>query len=247
MGGTTALKVVKGNDSFSERMDVNMKRKLYIAYGSNMDTRQMALRCPTAKLIGSSEVEGYRLLFRGSKTGTYATIEKAEGYKVPIIIWEIGETDEINLDRYEGFPSFYYKKELTISVDGKRRKAIVYIMDESRPLGEPNYGYYEVIEEAYTKFHFDMDILEKALEDTIARGNTMDKKLTPELKLYKEEFDFLHKKIGELEWEIATIFYGRKAVTRSEIEILEDRLENYRANIGMLVEKIRDEVTPPVF
>ena len=71
----------------------------------------------------------------------------------------------------------------------------------------------------------------------------MEKKLTTELKLYKEEFDFLHKKIGELEWEIATIFYGRKAVTRSEIETLEDRLENYRANIGMLVEKIRNEVT----
>ena len=71
----------------------------------------------------------------------------------------------------------------------------------------------------------------------------MKKDLTPELKSYKEEFDFLHKKIGELEWEIATIFYGRKAVTRSEIETLEERLENYRVNTGMLVEKIRIEVT----
>lgn len=71
----------------------------------------------------------------------------------------------------------------------------------------------------------------------------MEKKLTPELKLYKEEFDFLHKKIGELEWQIATIFYRRKAIIRSEIEILEERLENYRANIGMLLEKVRDEVT----
>lgn len=71
----------------------------------------------------------------------------------------------------------------------------------------------------------------------------MEMKLTPKLKLYKEEFDFLHKKIGELEWEIATIFYGRKGVRASEIEMLRDQLENYRANIGMLVEKIRDEVT----
>lgn len=71
----------------------------------------------------------------------------------------------------------------------------------------------------------------------------MDKKLTPELNLYKEEFDFLHKKIGELEWEIATIFHGRKGVISSQMEILEDRLENYRANIGMLLEKIRDEIT----
>lgn len=168
-GGKTALKVVKGNDSLSERMDSNMKRKLYIAYGSNMDTRQMALRCTTAKLVGTSEVEGYRLLFRGSKTGAYATIEKAEGYKVPVLIWEIGEADEAKLDRYEGFPSFYYKKDLTVSVDGKRRKAMAYIMDERRPLGEPSYGYYEVIENAYTKLHFEMDILEEALEYTIAK------------------------------------------------------------------------------
>ncbi|URT71894.1 hypothetical protein [Cytobacillus firmus] len=70
----------------------------------------------------------------------------------------------------------------------------------------------------------------------------MEKKLTPELKKYKEEFDFLHKKIGELEWEIATIYYGRKVVASSKYETLEAQLENYRDNIGMLVEKIRDEV-----
>lgn len=70
----------------------------------------------------------------------------------------------------------------------------------------------------------------------------MEKKLTPELKSYKEEFDFLHRKIGELEWEIATIYYGRKAITGLEIDTLRDRLENYRANIEMLVEKIRVEV-----
>lgn len=71
----------------------------------------------------------------------------------------------------------------------------------------------------------------------------MEKKLTPKLKLYKEEFDFLHKQIGELEWELATIYYGRKAVASSEFETLEDRLANYRANIEMLVETIRNEVS----
>ena len=171
MGGRTALKVVKGNDSFSERMDANMKRKLYIAYGSNMDTSQMAFRCPTAKLIGTSEVEGYRLLFRGSQSGAYATIEEADGYKVPVLVWEIREMDEMKLDRYEGFPTFYYKKDLTVTVNGKREKAMAYIMDERRPLGEPSYQYYKVIEDAYAEFHFDMDILEKALEDTIAEGD----------------------------------------------------------------------------
>ena len=35
----------------------------------------------------------------------------------------------------------------------------------------------------------------------------MSKKLTPELEKLKEEYDFLHKRIGELEWEIATGFF----------------------------------------
>ncbi len=49
----------------------------------------------------------------------------------------------------------------------------------------------------------------------------MEKNLMPELKSLKEEFDFLHKKIGELEWELATIFYDRKAVRGIEIETVE--------------------------
>ncbi|WP_333649840.1 hypothetical protein [Lacrimispora sp.] len=71
----------------------------------------------------------------------------------------------------------------------------------------------------------------------------MAKNLTPKLKSLKEEFDFLHKKIGELEWEIATKYYGRKAILGSEIEELEDRLENYRANMEILMGNIRKEVT----
>lgn len=71
----------------------------------------------------------------------------------------------------------------------------------------------------------------------------MDKKLTPKLKELKGEFDFLHKKIGDLEWELATIFYGRKAVRNSEREELYAQLENYRENISILIEKIKEEVT----
>ena len=70
----------------------------------------------------------------------------------------------------------------------------------------------------------------------------MEKKLTPELKKLKEEFDFLHKMIGDLEWELATIYYGKKAIFRSESEDLEDRIDNYRANMALLIERIRQAV-----
>ena len=52
------------------------------------------------------------------------------------------------------------------------------------------------------------------------------KSVPPELKSYKEEFDFIHKKIGDLEWELATIYLGRKAILGSDIEKIEAQLEN---------------------
>lgn len=68
------------------------------------------------------------------------------------------------------------------------------------------------------------------------------KSMPPELKSYKEEFDFIHKKIGDLEWERATIYLGKKAIIRSDIEMIDEQLENYRENISILIEKVRNEV-----
>lgn len=148
-------------------------KKLYIAYGSNMDEGQMAYRCPTARLLGQAEVEGYRLLFKGSLTGAYATIEPQEGGRVPVLIWEIGERDEASLDRYEGYPSFYYKKDLTVQLGGQEVTAMVYIMDERRRLGEPSGAYYGVLERAYGKFGFPMEILRAALKAGREAGETL--------------------------------------------------------------------------
>lgn len=68
------------------------------------------------------------------------------------------------------------------------------------------------------------------------------KSMPPELKSYKEEFYFIHKKIGDLEWERATIYLGKKAIMRSDIEKIDEQLENYRENISILIEKVRYEV-----
>lgn len=68
------------------------------------------------------------------------------------------------------------------------------------------------------------------------------KSVPPELKSYKEEFDFIHKKIGDLEWERATIYFGKKAIMRSDIEMIDEQIENYRENIRILIEKVRNEV-----
>jgi len=148
-----------------------MKTKLYIAYGSNMDEGQMAFRCPGAKLRGVSVIENYRLIFKGSKTGAYATIEKEEGQKVPVVVWEIEPTDEHSLDRYEGFPTFYYKEWMELDLDGEKVQGMAYMMDQDRKLGQPSYHYYKTLQDAYERFGFDKTILEKALEDSSVEGD----------------------------------------------------------------------------
>ena len=149
-----------------------MKKKIYIAYGSNMSLEQMHWRCPEAEPIGKGIIKDYRLMFKGSKTGSYATIEKAGGFTVPIVLWAVSENDELLLDRYEGFPTFYYKQTLAFEFfdaqghSGRRRKSegMAYSMDEKRRLGTPTAKYYEVLAEGYRRFDFDECILQKALE-----------------------------------------------------------------------------------
>ncbi|MFA7010909.1 MAG: gamma-glutamylcyclotransferase family protein, partial [Bacilli bacterium] len=143
--------------------------KYYIAYGSNLNINQMKRRCPTARVIGTGFIEDYELLFKGSKTGGYLTIEKAEGKSLPVAIWKVTELDEQALDRYEGYPTFYYKADVEIDIKGiktgkeYRKKAFVYIMHEDRDVGMPSKYYVMTCLEGYKTFGFSPKYLEDAL------------------------------------------------------------------------------------
>lgn len=147
-------------------------KRYYIAYGSNLNIRQMRRRCPSARIIGTAELQGYELLFKGSRTGSYLTIEKKEGGAVSVAAWEVTAEDEQSLDRYEGFPDFYYKAEFILPIKGiisgkiRNRKCFVYIMHEDRPLGIPSDFYMDTCKEGYQDFGFD----EKNLEDAFERS-----------------------------------------------------------------------------
>lgn len=74
--------------------------RYYLAYGSNLDMERMGHRCPYAVPVGVTEIYGYRLLFKKSKTGCYATIEQDANESVPAVVWLLSEFDELLLDRY---------------------------------------------------------------------------------------------------------------------------------------------------
>lgn len=140
---------------------------LYIAYGSNLNLPQMAFRCPTAKVVGASEIKDYGLLFCGGRRNAVATVEPLKGSSVPVLLWTLKERDLQALDRYEGYPHLYRKEILDVELKGKTVPAMVYIMNEGHPYGSPSDYYLNVIMEGYKTAGFDTEILEQAVEKSI--------------------------------------------------------------------------------
>lgn len=140
-------------------------RKLYVAYGSNLNIEQMSRRCPDAYIYGYGYLNNWELIYRGSKTGSYASIRRKKGSRVPIALWSISARDERNLDRYEGYPVFYQKYNIYVELsDGFKKKAMVYIMDPSRRVGRPSEVYVNTIRQGYYDCGLDLDYLEESLE-----------------------------------------------------------------------------------
>lgn len=138
--------------------------KLYIAYGSNLNRKQMAKRCPSAKVIGVTIIKDYELVFRGRANSAVATIEPKEGSSVPVAIWSIKKADEKNLDVYEGFPWLYTKENFTLEIDGKTISAMAYVMTPGKEYGKPSQTYFDTISCGYTDFGFSLSDLHRSAD-----------------------------------------------------------------------------------
>lgn len=150
------------------------KERLYIAYGSNLNLEQMRRRCPSAEVVGKATLDGWRLRFRGGAHNAVATIEQDKDYSVPVLAWRIQPSDELALDRYEGFPFLYRKETLQVAVNDKRVCAMAYIMNEAgHPYGIPSVSYYDTIFQGYQSAGFDTKILYQATGNS-QRGLHMD-------------------------------------------------------------------------
>lgn len=149
-------------------------KRLYLAYGSNLNLGQMKHRCPTAKVYGKGMLHGYRLLFKGSKNNAYLTIEPIIGGEVPVVLWDIKPKDELALDRYEGYPSFYYKENMEIELEtGQVVEAMVYIMTNRMKdiihLNLPSKSYLATVREGYKDHGFNASFIEEAIETSETR------------------------------------------------------------------------------
>lgn len=169
-----------------------MSKRLYVAYGSNLNLKQMKYRCPTAKLYGTGEIKDYELQFKGHPNSAFATIAPKEGASVPVAVWEIQPRDELSLDRYEGYPSHYFKQDVPIQLDGEEVNAMVYIMNLKMKFGLPSPSYYHTVYEGYNDCELDTDILDKAVGDSAQRYYSSTVRISPQQSLFDDydEEDF---------------------------------------------------------
>ena len=136
---------------------------IYLAYGSNLHIEHMQQRCPTAEVLGTSTLHGYRLVFNG-----VATIEPDPDRSVPVLLWDIKPADEIPLDRYEGYPRLYRRETVQVELDGRTVDAMVYIMNH-KGIAPPSPYYYDVIRKGYEMNGLDIAVLEQARMDSITK------------------------------------------------------------------------------
>ena len=86
---------------------------LYAAYGSNMDSAQMAERCPHSPQQGTGWLEGWRLTFGGAELGwegALATVVEDDAARVFVVLYDVSESDQQALDRWDGVTLGCYRK-----------------------------------------------------------------------------------------------------------------------------------------
>ncbi len=140
-------------------------KKLYLAYGSNLNLEQMLIRCGNAVPVGKTVLKHYRLVYKGSHDEyAYLTLEESEERNTPVGVFEITEQDEAVLDQYEGYPELYDKKIVEVTFHGKPVEALVYVMKPQFDYHLPSFQYVQNCMIGYEDFHFDKVFLEEALE-----------------------------------------------------------------------------------
>ncbi|WP_345790944.1 gamma-glutamylcyclotransferase family protein [Halonatronomonas betaini] len=100
----------------------------YFAYGSNMSSRRLKERIPSARSVTTARLNNYRFACNkigGDNTG-YANLEYDPESHVYGVVYKL-QPDHFNtLDLYEGN---YQRKEVRVEAGSKKLKAITYISD----------------------------------------------------------------------------------------------------------------------
>jgi gamma-glutamylcyclotransferase len=114
----------------------------YFAYGSNMSTKRLRERVPSARAIGAGVLKGHKLCWHklskkdGSGKCDAAPSNDADAV-VYGVLFEINVAEKPALDRFEGLGFGYEEKEVDIDVQGQLHRASTYYATTCVPSLKP--------------------------------------------------------------------------------------------------------------
>jgi len=140
----------------------------YLAYGSNMNHKQMTERCPSSKFIEKVKLVGYKFVYDGFSNiweGSVANIVESKDYFVWGSLFEINNDNLASLDCYEGYPNSYNRKEVEVINDNKNiiKNVIIYYRVEKKE-GKPSELYRDVVIKGAHDCGLDKEYINKFLK-----------------------------------------------------------------------------------
>lgn len=161
------------NDFFQSFLDVpfeTVEYKKYVAYGSNMNIKDMKKRCPNSKIVDVGRLENYELKFNHC-----LTIKENKNEYTPVVVWDIHPNDWKALDAYEGYPGYYRRDEVHVNVKGRKIPATAYIMNVSDNIySPPSKLYYETVKQGYIENNISLTKLNQALTKSQNKQNSSE-------------------------------------------------------------------------
>ncbi len=112
----------------------------------------MAERAPDSKPKFIATLPNFKLTFtaRPGRQGGVASIAPHRGEKVIGAVYEISERDLKRLDQYEGYPTVYDRRKITVWTETNEPvEAVTYIKIEQSQAAKPSMEYLALIQQGY--------------------------------------------------------------------------------------------------
>lgn len=105
--------------------------RLYLAYGSNLHPVRLIERVPSAQLVGTTRLDGYRVVFmkRGRDGSSKANLVFTDEthHAAYAAVYEMAAHEKPLLDAIEGLGAGYEEQTLEVSVNGETLAAYTYV------------------------------------------------------------------------------------------------------------------------
>lgn len=139
---------------------------LYAAYGTEVNQDFMHELCRDAKLFKVGKIDCYRLVFEHS-ANIILDKNQDKSLDVPVLVWDISDSDVERLDRYYNCPMLYKPLAVDVNIGGSYIPAYTYVLNKDTVDLECPYSVYEdVMREGYIENGFDIGYLKDAVEES---------------------------------------------------------------------------------